>query len=224
MAINLVLLLPLITALEFKLNTPESVNINESFKVSINAETTENYDVKIFIQDNEEKIISEIYNGGWKNPRYYIKSAFPNKTEFEIRALSAGNYEICVRLRKSGKTTFDEACNKIDIKTLIEKEEPLENTEEDKGGNVKIDEDIEEENLEKGNTNNNLENLSEKKANNEYKILENNERIVLNSGNVEKKDTGEVFLTKREKINRGIIYAFLGFSVVIIVLLALRNL
>ena len=109
-------------ALDFELNSPERVDVNESFSVTINAQTSEIYDVKVFVEDSDEKLISEIYNDGWKNPRYYILSAFPEQSKFDIRILSAEDYSICARLRKTEKTNFDEQCNNITVNSVVNNE------------------------------------------------------------------------------------------------------
>lgn len=111
------IILPSVSALSFDFVSPGSVSINENFSVSISAASSDNYDVKLFVQDNETKtIISEIYNEGWKNPFYYIKSAFPSQSNFIARATNVSDKAVvCVRLRKTGGSSYTEKCKAIDI-------------------------------------------------------------------------------------------------------------
>jgi hypothetical protein len=125
-------------AISFSFSSPNEINIGEKFVVKINADTNENYDVKIFVNDKDKNILSEIENNGWKNPFYYLKSVFPGKKEYENRIINgSGENNLCVRLRKSGANNYGEICKKIQIKnndiTPIVKN--------DKSSNVKINED-----------------------------------------------------------------------------------
>ena len=119
MAISLFLifLMPLAAALTFDFNSPASANLGENFSVSISAITSDDYDVKIFVQNNETKpIISEIYSEAWKNPYYYLKAIFPDKSDFIIRIKNiSSDAVICVRLRKVSSTSYSEHCKEITI-------------------------------------------------------------------------------------------------------------
>ena len=211
MAINS---MPLISALEFSFISPESANIEESFNVEIQADTSDIYDIKIFIENEESKIISEIEYEGWKNPFYYIKSAFPGKKEFQIKALFAGNYEICARLRQSGKSSFDEKCNSIKINS----------SKEGKEQEIKKEETASE-------TNSNKDNKTEKvKTKEDIAIqakaqninLPSNEKIILKANNPTQ--SVQEFTSKKERIRNTIIYSFTAFTVLLIIILALRKL
>ncbi len=115
--------LPIVSGIEISFISPESVYVNETFTVSIDSNSQELRDVKIFILDSNKKIISEIYNGSWENPFYYIKDSFPEKKVYEIKIFKEEtNANICLRLRAS-RSSFDEKCNKILIK-MKEAEEP----------------------------------------------------------------------------------------------------
>lgn len=100
----------------FSLDSPETIYINESFDVSIFSDDSSIYDIKIIIQNENKEIISQIYNDGWKNPRYYIKSSYPEVSLYKIKAISLSeNANICLRWRKSGNTKYDETCHNISI-------------------------------------------------------------------------------------------------------------
>lgn len=228
----LILLLIQVSAQDFQFTSPESVNINNSFSISIMASTQEVHDVKIFVQDSNRNIISEIFNTEWKNPFYYLKSAFPEQTEFKIRILEyADNSSICVRLRKSGARPFTEKCNEINILQISPSQElnNENNTTEDNNQNIietteQIPEEIKKP-AEENNTNNNLEQKQIKNISYQNQQIENlnNEKIILNSKPV-KKEIQTVYTTKYDKIKLGIIYSFIAFCIIIIILLAFKQL
>ncbi len=104
------------SAIDFSLNSPTSTDLNEEFSVSLSAETTDIYDVKIFAIDKDSEITSLIYNDGWKNAYYYIKETFPDEKDYKIKIIhSNGNQQICARLRQTGKTSYSELCNDIEV-------------------------------------------------------------------------------------------------------------
>ncbi|MFH1290900.1 MAG: hypothetical protein ABIH92_05870 [Nanoarchaeota archaeon] len=106
------------------LDSPGSVNLNEIFFVSISEDKTsnENYDVKIYVHNSQDKsilrseYISEVYKGEWQDSWYYLLKSYPNEKTYEIKVTnSPGNREICLKLRKSssGDGNALETCNKI---------------------------------------------------------------------------------------------------------------
>lgn len=219
-AINvIILLIPLSASLDFKFNSQQEIQMNESFKLSINADTSEIYDVKIFIQNENKEIISQIYNKGWKNPRLYLKSVFPEQSEFEVKAISfSEKTEICIRLRKTGKTSFEEKCNPISIVSQsIEKEMKTGNNNSKQGrqpDSNKTDKNINRSKLEY----NTLSTITP----NPPLIKETKEKIILNN-NLELTNP-ILFTTKYQKQQLFIIYIFAAFCVIIIILLALKKL
>ena len=227
-AISFLFLLPNISALDFKINSPERVNVNESFSVIIEAQTSEIYDVKIFVENPDKKLISEIYNDGWKNPRYYLLSAFPQQSKFEIKILSAGDYPICARLRKPEKTNFDEQCNNITVTNTLNKDDEIENKdikneENNSDKDSEIDDEIEDRETDYA------ESGAEDKIDYNYENLtvvpqiQNEERIMLNPEKLEKVEDS-VFITKYQKQKLLILYGFSAFCIIIIILLALKKL
>ena len=153
-------------ALEFQLTSPESVNAKESFTVSIEASTSEKYDVKITVQDSNKKIISEIYNDGWKNPYYYLKSIFSDQKEFKIRVTgNPGKYDICARLRKTGKTSFTEQCKEINVNQAVNPDSDIEEKSEKKSSK-KLEEDSDEDDDENDEKDNEDEEDEDQKENN----------------------------------------------------------
>ncbi len=136
------LFLQLSSALDFSFDAPDSVQIDESFDVTINSESQDVVDVKIFVHKSEsDKVvksdyISEVNNDGWKDSWYYIKEAFPKVKTFQVKVLTdAGDRKICVRLRKAGTDSTSIKCESISVslserKKQSEEEKQTENREE----------------------------------------------------------------------------------------------
>nr|AQS33457.1 hypothetical protein [uncultured archaeon] len=206
----------LTSALEISINSPLEVDLNEEFTVSINADSSETHDVKIFIHSSDdEKIeqneyISEIYSDGWKNPYYYLKESFPEKKEYKIKATSSPAKEICARLRKTGTSSFSTQCQSIKV-LKSETEEETEDAEED---NEEI-----KENASIGNI---QDDLPQQQIAQPSQLSLNSEKLFLNSPSEEKAQ--KTFITKQEKTRLGIIYSFTAFTLVVIILLALKKL
>jgi len=148
-----IFIFPLVCAAEFQFDSPKEAELKTSFSVTLESDSTEISDVKIFIQDADSKTISETYtDGNWKSSYYYLKSIFPEKKEFEIQALKSGSFDICARLRSAGKSSFSEKCNPITISegtnsktedTTTEKEDTSSTTNKNK--EVSTNEEVESE-------------------------------------------------------------------------------
>lgn len=105
------------SAIDFDFSSPERVQKDVAFEVEISASSagSESYDVKIFV-GQANKQFSEIEdNGQWRSPYRYLAGAFPQTRVFRVIAHFTGESEICVRLRKSSTTMFDERCKPIEI-------------------------------------------------------------------------------------------------------------
>lgn len=216
----LLFVVPFVSALNFNFIHPDSVSLNENFSVDLSATTSDIYDVKIFVQDNITKIIiSEIYNDGWKNPYYYLKSAFPQNTKFLIRLKNYSNYAaICARLRKSGSSTYTEKCGEVKISQSAENPPslPLVNLSE---AQEKKNETIVNQSQEKNETV--MEFIPQNNSKNKQpSSSQDSGRIYLNPKTTQKKD----FVTQEEKIRLLAVYSFTAFAIVIIILLALKRL
>lgn len=206
-----ILLLPLTSALEFSLISPKEANLNEEFSVSIEIDSQETYDVKIYVTD-DVKAFSEIYNGNeWKSTHYYLLSALPEQEEFKLLAHQEGETKICAKLRKQGSTPTEEKCNDIKIiQAEKTKETPKEETLKEESPNPEKTQTTNQESLVKQN----------------LKIEEPRqpEKIILSSPIESLKEEPQTYRTKQEKTRLGIIYGFSIFTIIIIVLLALRKL
>jgi hypothetical protein len=222
MAISLLILflLPIASAIDFDFSSPQSVNLNESFSVSLSATTSDIYDVKILVQDNETKTtISEIYNDGWKNPFKYLLSAFPEKSEFSIRIKNySSNAQICAQLRKPGASAYSvKKCNSIKIDKAEDSSSPQSNQTEEKEDNPQENESANE-------------TLTKKEASPDFipssEIIKqeeshsNNEKIILKP---KTSSSENQFITKDEKMRLYAVYSFTFFAIIIIIFLALRK-
>lgn len=205
-------MLPSISALNFTLDSPSSVEVESEFTVSIQSESvSDNYDVKIFVENPNAspKTISRIYNEEWQNSYFYINSVFPEQTEFKIKILSSGDWEICARLRKG--EIHGPQCNPITVTG---------NTQEDNQQSEKEDRDNGLENEETLKSS-----VSSNTIKEENPAINEQEKIILNpSASSESNQESKIFLTNEGNFRLIIIYAFTVFCIIIIILLALRKL
>jgi len=112
---------------EISMSYTQEVFFEKEFNVKISCNCQNQiYDIKIFVEDNNSKIISSIYDSYWKSGNFYIKNAYPTTNEFRIKI--KGNYteknevNLCIRIRKPGKSSFSEKCENINIYPNNEKE------------------------------------------------------------------------------------------------------
>lgn len=217
----MLLLLPLASSLTFTLQAPESVKINETFQVSIIAETNDKYDVKIFAyNETQSSIISEILQDGkWKNPFYYLSSAFPEQTNFSIRILSSpGERSICARLRKVKGTGYSQQIINISVSPSDTQQAPIKNetsipkpknqTKTSPSTNITNSTQPETKQNPTQNTAQTPQNISQTL---QGKIILNPEQEVS-------------FITKEEKKRLWIVYSFAILCVILIILLSLGKL
>lgn len=126
MAIKLVLasilffqLISLTLALELNIDAPQEVSLNEQFDVSIISDVTDNADVKIIVQDENQATLSRILDGTtWKSSYYYLKTAYPEKNSYTLKIeKQATSAEICAKLRINDKRIISSPCIPITIKS-----------------------------------------------------------------------------------------------------------
>lgn len=212
-----------VSALNFSFSYPTNVDSGETFEVVIEATTNDKYDVKITVLDGKE-IISEIENDGWKNPYYYLKGVFPEESKYENRVIKGGGeMDICVRLRKTEKTSYDELCKKI----TVEKGES-QTSKADEEEDEKVD--VEDKNSENHNSNSELvyanrneakqKNISSEDASDEEEKVE---QIVLNPAVISDGNGNSEYITKKSKVRSWMIYSFVLFVVAIIILIFFKK-
>lgn len=210
--IILLLLSPTISAIAINFDSPSSVEINEEFTVTIDADSQETHDVKIFVHTSEDKkiargeYISEIYEEDWADSWFYIKESFPEKVEYKIKVIeSPGERKICVRLRKTSTQTTKIECKDLSV---LESEQVQEAPSFEETPAQPDDEEKKETQVK-----------SEPKT--QKLSIETNEKILLNSPD---SDPPVEVITKKEKTRQGILYSFIFLTIAIVILLALRRL
>ena len=219
--ITLTAISQLSSALTISLDSPGSAGIEEEFSVSYEADSSETFDVKIFVHSSEDtsiqrsEYISEIYDSDWKDSWYYIKEAFPERKEFMMRALnSPGDRSICVRLRKTGTDVVHTECTTIEILEQSQTQTMEQHEEDDEPD--EIENNVLEDRDEK------IQQLTKPEQSAEQlpkKIQQ--EKILLNSP---KNELSEEITTSSQKKLNWIIYSFLGLCIFIIILLSLKRL
>jgi len=217
----------LVFAIEFSFSSPSSIAFNTSFSTSLSAETSDVYDVKIFVEESNTTTISEIYDGAsWKNPFYYLKEKFPSQKEYLIRVVknSQNPMQICARLRKTNSSSFSEKCNPI---ALIQGNSDGNNNQNSSSQNSSSANQQSQTNI---TTSNSTAQSSTPQSSDSGTNLQDNsskKRIVLNAPKEteqQSKNSGDIFSTKEERTRLWLVYGFSFFCVFVIILLALRKL
>lgn len=230
-----ILLIPLSTALNFTLNSPEKVFKEAEFLVTIIPQETANgsYDVKIFVHWHTKEFSEIFYNNQWKSPFNFLKEVFPSQTEFKLKSHYVGETKICAKLRNSERTSdLTEVCNNITVESSQENENVSNNNEsnnennnENRTNDKPKKENTEKQNKTETNEENNYELLNLQNSQSINKNPQKNEKIILNPKEIANTSENEkASSTKQEKIRLGIIYGFTFFCVVVIIFLALRKL
>ncbi len=201
-----------VKAIEFTIDSPQEIEINQEFLININTTETGTYDVKAFVYSGSKtNYISQIYrDNAWKSPHYYLIGVYPSTKEFNLKIIeNAENPELCVKLRTNGGTP-SELCQIISI-TENSNSIPKEDDEPKKTKTKKIVNNSKNETPEKTQ-------IVELKNSPETPIKK--EKIKLS---YEKNGGGEEF-TSSYKVRIGVIYAFVGLCILLVILMALRKL
>lgn len=212
-------------ALEFTLLSPQEVDENQEFEVSVIASTAETYDVKIFVHNggfSRGNLVSQVYSDGqWKSSWYYLNGVFPQNYIFRKKVSNySGETQICAQLRKTGETAMDgRICNTI----TVNGDNGSSNSPSTNNQNQDSDEDEEEEE----DDNDLAANQNTVVGNNTLLAKENNQpinqKIVLNS-RTQNNEPDKREVTKYSMIRTGVIYSFVGLCVILVVLLAWKKL
>jgi len=218
----ILIFIPLAQATNFTFYASDEATTNEILEVQIQAPTQTDQDIKIYIQDSQNNIISEIYNEKWDNPYYYIKSAFPDNDEFDIKPLQEGNHELCVQLRETGKTGFTKKCQDITINPA--EEQPPEQSTEQQEPSSSQEEEQEESNLPTIQTpNNTIAQLNQQQQNNQDPI-QLTPKTTPSLQNQKQLQSAISITTNKEKTRIAITYTFLFLNLIILILLFLKRL
>ena len=201
-------------AIEVVFNAPQEVSVGEEFDVTIESDTLDVYDVKIYVGEISN-YLSKIYRDNlWKSPHFYIQSVFPAQKTFSVKVENfTGNSDVCVQLRKNGQSNKDIKCQPIKVKddgqAVVEEEEKEEEQEEN---NEAIDNNVPS----FVPLNNEIENET---------IEEKNEKIILKGKSSASLDNNrKVVYSSEGKAQRYVLYAFIVFVVFIAIFIIFRKL
>src|SRR3989344_6074455 len=124
MAISLlvILLIGISSALEIDFEFSDEIVPGDEFEISVSADSDEIYDVKIYaysgVKSDKKSEIFNFVESKWQSSYYYLKEAFPDNKEFKIKLKNEteeGKGIICVKLRKTGTSSYKEECKAIVI-------------------------------------------------------------------------------------------------------------
>jgi hypothetical protein len=210
-AISLILTANSVCALDVTFTAPSETEVNSSFDIIISTDVSENYDVKAFVENDAEKIISKTMNDGkWKSSNYYLIGVFPEQNTFSLIVISEEEGNVCVRLRKTGTTSTPEKfCQGIKIQESQDSVKTDTETDTEKETNSEAN-DVVINNQAVADTTNVIPAYSN--INND-----DNEIIYLNSP----AKTPETALTNYAKTRLIVCYAFAALAIILLVLIAL---
>lgn len=213
----------LVSAQEISFDSPETVRINEPFEVSIEINSEETFDVKIFVHNSDDnsisrgEYISEIFNDDWKDSWNYINEAYPEKKDFELRVTeSPGERGICVRVRKTGAETTKLSCKEIEV--LEAEPEDVEEESEENNPEPAVESPPEKISSTPNET---LPVPQEIKSQNIQPLEKESEVIFLNEPSISPQKT---ITTKKAKSRNFLVYSLLFFLALLTILMALRKL
>ncbi len=235
----IIILSSLTSALQFNFTSPDSVTVNDEFDVSISADTPDTYDVKVFIHNSSDSkitqsdIVSQIkFEDSWKNPWNYLVGAFPSQTTYPIKVVKnlseQKTEQICVRLRKSGASSFSELCKEIEI-TVNERQEAEPNTEEqlDDRVNSSISLDSSTNQSESQNiisNNHSINIINSQIHSNLSSQPHQSEKIILNNKTTDAVNNSYNYSTKDNSLRNGLFYGFITFILLAGLIFLLRRL
>ena len=200
-------------AADFDFTYEASSNSENEFNVDIELNSEDIYDVKVFIHDSpdekvsQSEILSQIKNGQkWQSSWNYIISAFPAQKQYRLKlndSESNADEKICVRLRKTGASSFNEICKPFNAENS-----PINNSNqnEEETQQIQIIQ-IQQDNI------SNTDYVPEEKI-----FLNAKKELVIP---IQKNTT---IITNEEKLRLYLLYAFCFFSLITIILLSLRKL
>ena len=119
--------IPSCIAIDINFDYPNEVEINKEFEIKVLFESSINYDIKIFVHNSSDKkitrgeIISLIDNNGkWQDSWNYLPPALIDNNFYRLKITeNSEKADICIRLRKTGASTFDEICKAIKIVQIL---------------------------------------------------------------------------------------------------------
>ncbi|MBN2890930.1 MAG: hypothetical protein JXL97_03610, partial [Bacteroidales bacterium] len=97
----LILLLPTAFAINLTVDYPKNVLLNSEFEIGIYSNSSESFDIKIDIFEDEKRI-SRIWNGEkWASTMYYLINDFSSEKTYQLKTENhIGIADLIVKLRK----------------------------------------------------------------------------------------------------------------------------
>ncbi len=196
-----------------KLEYNEKIERKEEFEVKLKAYNlkSENYDVKIYLVNEEDDVISETYNEEskkWRSSNYFVEDVIKgpgNKTETFMLRIDKdntnyiGDSKISAKIRESGATStiaeFEDEINIEDVISIVERNQT----------------DV----IETEKQSNNINYLSSDEEQEEVIILnKKRQNIIL---------TEPIYKSKTQYIKEYSLYGFAVFSVLVIIFLIIKK-
>jgi len=212
--IMIVMVTNLSSAIDFSFNYPKTIQKDKGFNLEIQADTNENYDIKVYVYDDIKQYSEILSEEGWKSTHFYLISVFPEKTEFKLKAYYIGETEICVQMRKSGETNFYKTCNSIIVEDVNSQEDNQDNLGDNSTENQQNEN-------EQGSTS---EQKNNEELSQEQTFQYSSKKITLNSPKLNSDEATSKFISGTANLHLWIVYSFTALCVLIIMLLSLRKL
>ena len=217
----LIFLVQLAEAVNISLTAPSSVQVNESFNVTVSALLNNAHDVKIFVKEKEvpersSTMLSLIFSNkenSWKNPYFYLNASFPRQTAYLLKVFTfKQEVELCAKLRQAeNKKVVATHCQSLVILQIPEADNKNER------GDEKSDENPGE--TPSPNISTPLKDSNAREINNsilsDAPAISSSKTIILNQEN---------YYTKENKIRQRLLAVFTLFLIIVLILLVMRKL
>ncbi len=218
LVLTCIILISCVSATNFTFEYPKTIYSEKSFEVTIDMETDETWDIKIWVNQpiKEYSMIYDINKESWKSSRNFVIQIFPQQKTFLVKSLNfIGETEICVKLRPDPDSTpLTEKCKDIIVEESIDEDEEPEDEEEEE---TSEEENYEEEEEEEEDAKEIIKVAGNAAENPECRCEEEIKTIVLNPQNIKTEtDSGEV-----SKNNA--VYSFMAFSVLLALLFLIKK-
>lgn len=218
-------------SLEVGLSAPSEVELNKPFSASIDANTQDKYDIKIYIKNLSDSILSETDNlGSWKNSRFYINDAFPSIKYFNITAIKFSEFsEICAKLRLSEKRKSNiitpETCLNIKIFKSDNLSEKIGPKIKEKESESKTSEKLAKNNtsIKKNSPRDNFTQSQDILPQSVSNTLQQENEAIIITPQVISNAKNQTFISNQQKISLILVYSFIFLLIFIIILFLLRR-
>jgi len=206
-----------VSAATVEITAPQEVAVGQEFTIQIGYLEDATYDVKAFVQStSDNKTLSEISSSGkWTSPFKYLVGVYPQTKTFSLRVKNFSSVaDLCVRMRKSGASTFKEGCQSIRIRE--EQQQQTQTSSSDSSQDVESDEEEPEKKSTKKSTNQTIVYVPLVTP----PVEDKPSKIILGPTNPAK----DMLITKEERVRQTVVYSFAALCVLLIILLSFNKL